>query len=328
MRDSHIPILICAYSRLEEFKNTLKLALDTGCQPIYVNLDGSSDPNIKQIQDQIQSHVIEISEINQKKKILFRRANRNFGSAVSVISGIDWFFTNEEFGIIVEDDLIFSSDLVDFAVWALDVYATHPDVWIISGSNFFSEIKNSQNLMQCANYPITWGWATWAKKWQDIRFAIIESQGLPSGRIPHKVNTFWKTGAKRSRSGILDAWDIPLANYMRRKNKVTLIPPVNLVSNIGFGDDATHTSKLGFPLNLPLEKLSAGFYAEQCVLESSFNTTDYNRYLEKYVYKISFKHNFSYLISFFDSFRFNFKFDVSLQQRISETKFTDFHYHL
>jgi hypothetical protein len=68
------------------------------------------------------------------------------------------------------------------------------------------------------------------------------------GRLSEKI--FWNTGKKRALKSQIDAWDVPLASGMRSMGYVSLVPPVNLVTNIGFDVNASHTSEFRWPLNL------------------------------------------------------------------------------
>ena len=101
---------------------------------------------------------------------------------------------------------------------------------------------------------------------------------------------FWWTGSSRARRGLVDAWDIPLAYAQISERKLTVIPPVNLVTNVGFDSNATHTLGAFFPLNHPVDTLKSDLK-----LSDSINHEDvknYDRTLEKNLFKIRFHHSF------------------------------------
>jgi hypothetical protein len=49
----------------------------------------------------------------------------------------------------------------------------------------------------------------------------------------------------------LNTWDISLAVWVRQKRKLTVVPRINLIENIGFGADATHTKFEAFDVQVP-----------------------------------------------------------------------------
>jgi hypothetical protein len=73
------------------------------------------------------------------------------------------------------------------------------------------------------------------------------------GSMPERW--FWQIGTRRCLNGIKDAWDIPLASYQLSAGRLTVLPPVNLVSNRGADDYAGNTYIDEWPLNIPVRTL-------------------------------------------------------------------------
>jgi hypothetical protein len=55
----------------------------------------------------------------------------------------------------------------------------------------------------------------------------------------------------------LNTWDVSLAVWIRQRKLLTTIPRLNLVENIGFGKDATHTKFESFDVVPPTDNFSA-----------------------------------------------------------------------
>jgi hypothetical protein len=113
---------------------------------------------------------------------------------------------------------------------------------------------------------------------------------------------FWKTGKRRALNSYIDAWDIPLAEGMVSTNFFTLVPPVNLISNLGFDSSATHTVTPTWPLNLPRSQS----YPDPTTLnleESARSEND--QFMRSKVYGISGHHILSGALALvFDPLRF------------------------
>jgi len=99
---------------------------------------------------------------------------------------------------------------------------------------------------------------------------------------------FFFVGAKRVEVGEIDTWDAPLAYEMSKKGKLCLLPPVNLVSNIGVDCYAAHTIHENFPLNFPLEKLEK--FGLPTLNDLMWTRHIENKFLEKFVFKIGVRH--------------------------------------
>lgn len=58
----------------------------------------------------------------------------------------------------------------------------------------------------------------------------------------------WSRAFNRIETGQVDAWDWQWFRHLSNQNQLTITPAVNLVANIGFGRDATHTFGPGKPI--------------------------------------------------------------------------------
>jgi GR25 family glycosyltransferase involved in LPS biosynthesis len=169
------------------------------------------------------------------------------------VTAVDWFFENETQGIIIEDDLEFNEDFLVFCSEALKRFLRANNVWMISGSNFFHE-KNTMSTL-AITYPMIWGWATSREKWQLMRSSYREPSVLEFIKRPNSRNGFFWSGSKRANQGIVNTWDLPIAFKMQRNSKLCILPPVNLVSNVGVDSKSSHTLNDVFPLNHRVGKL-------------------------------------------------------------------------
>jgi hypothetical protein len=194
-----------------------------------------------------------------------------------------------------------------------------PDVWIISGSNFFPPERSDRSSL--VNFPVTWGWATSRNKWEQMRQELLQPPTFSSLRILSKRN-FWWVGSKRAHNGYVDAWDLPLAWAMQKRSKYSLLPPVNLVSNIGYSDRASNTFGLKFPLNLQVREMPEVGYVPTPIIRD----VEHEKLLIEHVYRINIIRRFSYVFSFFDFVRFAPKRIGSLNSRLNDATKSDYDY--
>lgn len=177
---------------------------------------------------------------------LFRETNLGCKEAVS--TAIDWFFKHEEQGIILEDDCLPQECFFRFSESLLEKYKIEKRVIAITGNNFQRGRIRGDASYYFSKYAHCWGWATWARSWQhyqgDIPFwgnwKITEDWHR---KVPNKVERrYWENIFDGVADGKFDSWAYPWLACVWRQGGLTATPNVNLVSNIGFAADATHTT--------------------------------------------------------------------------------------
>jgi hypothetical protein len=149
---------------------------------------------------------------------LFRHTNVGLATAMS--EAITWFFKQVEWGIVLEDDCVASASFYRFCAELLELYEGDPRVMHLSGDNFQYGRWRGDASYYFSSYAHCWGWATWRRAWKDFGFHDGAADAPPTVWAKH-----WE-------------WSI------RRHGGVSILPNVNLVTNIGFGAGATHTTKL------------------------------------------------------------------------------------
>ncbi len=276
-------MLIICYRR---YNNVLKLVKDLQLSEVtnvYLALDGNSASPDDERDFFLSNLELFCAEHNMTLEKWIRPLN--LGPALSVITAIDWFFTKESFGIILEDDLEIGPSTIPFFRNSLETNFDDPSIGIISGSNFW-KVQSSSRLW--SGFPITWGWATWRNRWHDLRqvFFKTDTEFIKFGKLNERL--FWKVGLHRCLSGRQDAWDIPFASYFRNLNLVCLFPSVNLISNVGVDAFAGNTVEDKWPLFQKIENLDQaenhlpeeGFHETGCldsqILSQIYSVTDRN----------------------------------------------------
>jgi len=311
----NVAVLIVTYSRPVGVAQILNNLIVGGINKIYISIDGP-----KNKQDEINQESI----LNEAAKYLERgiriqvfRQTKNLGAAGGVLTAVDWFFANEEMGIIIEDDLRFNFDFCKFAEMSLIKYKNDPKVWMISGTQHFPNAL-VKDQVSWSSYPMIWGWASWAGKWKIMREALLQRKKIEMKHRISKRYLFWSVGANRALDGKVDAWDIPLAFEFLKQKKLCVLPPVNLITNIGNDYVATNTFDKDKSLNLKIENLPIFLnFTDQ---PNSIDLQNYNLLLEKNIFKIKIRHILlPYYAFLFDFIRFpkrNRK--ISLSQRLKK----------
>lgn len=175
-------------------------------------------------------------------KTLFR--DKNLGCGHGPADAISWFFNEVEAGIILEDDCLASHSFFKFCEILLKEYKDDSQVLAISGFNYFGEWRKKE-IDYFFSDGGNWGWASWRRAWHLFDFNMATWQTANEDtkeRIlqfyPDFENLYHKIVDQN-----YDAWDIQWHYARLYHNGFSITPSVNLVQNIGFDEQASHTKK-------------------------------------------------------------------------------------
>ncbi|AFZ08576.1 methyltransferase FkbM [Oscillatoria nigro-viridis PCC 7112] len=191
-----------------------------------------------------------IEKVDWDCQVYKNYAEANMGCKHRVASGLDWVFNTVEEAIIVEDDCLPNPSFFHFCEEMLDLYRNEPRVMMISGTNYLEEWKLDRQSYHFSYYGGIWGWASWQRAWQ---FYDINMQAWINPDVKAKIKAILADEAQykiRARDlentfqGKVDTWDFQWSFARLAQGGLSIVPCVNLVANLGFGLEATHTGTL------------------------------------------------------------------------------------
>ncbi|MFD2515638.1 class I SAM-dependent methyltransferase [Pontibacter locisalis] len=180
-----------------------------------------------------------------KVETLFRDVNLGCGRAVS--EAISWFFNNVEQGIILEDDCLPTPSFFTFCDLMLNKFKDDKRIMMVSGFNHLGNWKTENADYFFSQLGSIWGWATWKRAWN----LNMDSKSDWETALKQEVlkNIMWTDAQAFHREnvtdltfrGVIDTWDYKWTFYRLANSGLSILPSKNLIINIGFGEDATHT---------------------------------------------------------------------------------------
>lgn len=172
----------------------------------------------------------------------------NLGCRFGVTAALDWFFSEETEGIILEDDIVPDPSFFPFMLELLERFRDDERVMMISGDYFAGRGFDDSVSYSFTRYAHIWGWATWRRAWRLSDPMLTDWPDLRAdgfldriGGHDREFTAYWTSVFDRVRAGEIDTWDYAWLLAMWRHSGVAAQSTVNLVTNIGFGADATHT---------------------------------------------------------------------------------------
>jgi hypothetical protein len=247
---------------------------------LYLIADGPKDKQ-EAIQCLTTRNVIEES-IDWECEIQKIYSEENLGCARRIQTGLDSVFQNETRAIILEDDTLPNESFFDFCEEMLLKYENDDRVFHISGCNFFPSKRTCKSSYHLSSIVNIWGWATWSRAWKKYDLKMMSWKRKNKEEFLKE----WCSD-KRLRKDTLKmfdlhcnnqdpwTWDYQWVYTCWENNGLSIIPSKNLVQNIGFGPEGTHTkfeteqgsyprqtSALAFPLTHPKTARNLSFEKE------------------------------------------------------------------
>lgn len=179
----------------------------------------------------------------------FEIAGSHMGCRMRVSTGLDWVFERERDAIILEDDCIPNASFFEFCDAALERFRHDRSVMHVNGCNFGFPCGSSS--VYWGRYAHVWGWATWRRAWrfydEQARFWRFDaSRKLLRDHFSNadpRVREFWQGRAVDVAMADFDTWDTQWQLAIWQRDGMVVGPACDLVSNIGAGPNATHTTE-------------------------------------------------------------------------------------
>lgn len=247
-------ILFLIFNRLDTTQRVFEEIKKAKPSRLYLASDGAREnkEGEKEIVQKIRDFILNNIDWGCEVKTLFRDKNLGCGKAVS--GAISWFFENEEDGIILEDDCLPHPSFFNFCEELLDYHKNDKIIWHISGDQFVSNFDNGASYYFAKNMHC-WGWASWRDRWTQYEFDLnsYSEENIKKISENKNVQNYWAGVLDRMKKGEINTWDYQWMFCIVKNNGLCINPSKNLVSNIGFGEDSTHTSDKDNPLaNMPV----------------------------------------------------------------------------
>ena len=188
-------------------------------------------------------------------------SDSNLGCRRRVASGLDWVFDSVEEAVILEDDCVPHATFFPFCQELLERYRSDSRVMAISGDNFQLGRPRTRHSYYFSRYSHIWGWASWRRAWQHYDPELTRWPEIRDDRLLEDILedptavAYWTRAFEDAYTGTIDTWDYHWMLACWIQGGLTVLPSVNLVSNIGFDQDATHTVQRGRFSALPAEAM-------------------------------------------------------------------------
>ena len=238
-----LPVLVLAFNRMDHVVEAMKAIREYRPDRIYLECDGAR-PNKKGEGEAVEATrkaMLDAVDWPCEMKTLFR--DENMGCANAVYDAISWFFKNEEYGIICEDDVVLGADFFRLCEDLLPRYKNENMVMEISARNesFRTDIPDTYVYAQCCH---CWGWASWRRAWNKMDMQMKAAPKLSRMYLVKRLGIFRGLMMKYYFMKAYDAlpnfnsWATRWYLSILANDGLVICPGVNLAINIGMDGGA------------------------------------------------------------------------------------------
>lgn len=263
------PILFLIFNRPDLTEIVFGRIREARPLKLYIAADGPRPHKAGEAEICQRTREAVLSNIDWDCEVHTLLRDNNLGCKNAVSGAITWFFEKETQGIILEDDTLPDLSFFSFCDEMLEKYKDESRVTQIGGVNLMDRNTETDKSYFYSKVGGIWGWASWRRVWQNYDVTIAQWAKEESKTIikKHLGEKEWFAKLEGSfncvHSGELDTWDYQWVFTQLLLSGMAIIPSVNLVENLGFRSDATHTThpnelvmklragKLAFPLKHP-----------------------------------------------------------------------------
>src|SRR5215470_4648664 len=190
-----------------------------------------------------------VERIDWDCDVLRNYSDVNLGCGNRPASGVSWVFEHVESAIILEDDCVPHPTFFRYCEELLEKYRDDERIMHIGSGGFqFGRQPSGYSYFFSRHFP-SWGWASWRRAWGAFDMslklwpAVRDDSWLWDIYDDERVIDFFRTVFDQTHGagGNMSWWDFQWTFSCWLQHGLSILPHTSLVSNIGFGNDATHT---------------------------------------------------------------------------------------
>ena len=240
------PVALLIFNRPDTTEKVFEAVRKARPPKLLVVADGPREDRLGESEKCATARTV-IERVDWPCEVLKNYSEANLGCKQRITSGLDWVFSQVEEAIILEDDCLPHPDFFSFCEELLARYRDDERVMMIGGTNYLLDKLDIAESYCFSRYFAIWGWATWRRAWSKYDIAMKDGEQFKGDEqlksfYSQKFMVDYVTSMfDLAYQNLIDTWDIQWFYACLFSNGLSVVPRVNLISNIGL--IGTHTSK-------------------------------------------------------------------------------------
>jgi hypothetical protein len=240
------PVALFLFKRPDRTRRVFDLIRDARPTRLFLIADGPRAPEDQLGCEQARSVV---EAVDWPCEVTRYFAADNLGLKRRIPSGIDTVFGQVERAILLEDDCLPHPTFFRFCDELLGRYAENARVMHVAGSQLLRRPPADASY-HFSRYVHIWGWATWRRAWRHFDVELRDWHGLDRDSREARLGSmfaeeperrYWRHVWDNSRE--IENWDAQWSYALLARGGLAATPNRNLISNVGFGNEATNAAE-------------------------------------------------------------------------------------
>ena len=239
------PILLIVFNRPDKTQKLFERIKEIQPRKLFVSADG---PRLNNESDKLLCKKTRdiFNKIDWDCDYQTRFSEINLSCKKNVIDSIDWFFSENEEGIILEDDCIPNISFFNFCKILLKKHRNNKKIMQINGTNLdvdYSNLTDDAYFFSKLNH--TWGWASWRRAWIKFdkkldNYPIVKKNGLiQKYYVDNEISNWMIRYFDKTFENKDNIWSSNWSFSILIEDGLCISPTFNLVKNIGFDGSGT-----------------------------------------------------------------------------------------
>jgi hypothetical protein len=267
----HTPVALIIFNRPETTKRVFAEIAKAKPRKLFVIADGPRVNYPEDLKNCVAARQI-LENIYWDCDVAKNYSKVNLGCGKRPATGISWIFEHTDRAIILEDDCVPNQSFFRFCDDLLERFSDDKRIMQISGNNFqFGNKRGPYSYFFSKHNICAGGWATWSRAWKYHDMGLKLWKYLKDTPWLFDITdnqvaiNYWKDKFDKAyqSGGEIHFWDYQWTFACWSQNGLSILPNDTLVTNIGFGENGTHTknpnsstanlptTEMNFPLKHP-----------------------------------------------------------------------------
>ncbi|HEV7348041.1 glycosyltransferase [Telluribacter sp.] len=239
------PIVVFCYNRPWHLQQTIEALRQNPLakqSQLIVYSDGPRREEDQVPVREVRAYLATVQGFKGTKIVL---SENNRGLATSVIEGVSEVLEQYDRVIVLEDDMVCTTDFLDYMNRALRTYYHRPDIFSVTGYTPPIQLPpHYPHDLYLAPRASSWGWGTWRDRWQQADWQVGDFEKLVKDkslrqRLTRGGEDLWPMLVKQQR-GVIDSWAVRWTWSQARRQAYGLYPRHSKIRNIGTDGSGTN----------------------------------------------------------------------------------------
>jgi hypothetical protein len=240
------PVVLLAFNRPDLASQVFSVIAATRPKQLFLVMDGPRPDRPNEAQRVAATRAI-LDRVDWPCTVQRNYADVNHGCRDRPISGLRWVFDIVEEAIILEDDCVPDPTFFPFCAELLQRFRRDHRIVAICGSNTLPGPPVTRDSYFFSKFFLPAGWATWRRVWNrfdpEMRSwpQFVREGGLHALADSPEEEAYFGPLLENTYLRLQNNWDYAFQFYSWAQQGLTINPRANLIRNIGFNSEGSHT---------------------------------------------------------------------------------------